>query len=78
MPITAGGKMILKIIALFLRKKRMDLKNIAKTIQNIASIVKIKFSIGKVFKEYMGHSIQEWTKQKFLKAVFHKFYLVHS
>ena len=54
--------MILKIIALFLRKKRMDLKNIAKTIQNIASIVRIKFSIGKVFKEYMGHSIQEWTK----------------
>ena len=27
---------------------------------------------------YMGQSIEEWTKEKFLKAVFHKFYLVHS
>ena len=26
----------------------------------------------------MGQSIQEWTKQKFLEAAFHKFYLVHS
>ena len=26
----------------------------------------------------MGQSIQEWTKRNFLKAVFHKFYLVYS
>ena len=26
----------------------------------------------------MGQSIQEWTKLSFLKAAFHKFYLVHS
>ena len=25
-----------------------------------------------------GSSIQEWTKQNFLKAAFHKSYLVHS
>ena len=29
-------------------------------------------------KEYLGQGIQEWTKQNFLKAAFHKFYLVHS
>ena len=28
--------------------------------------------------EQMGQSIQEWTKQNVLNAVFHKFYLVHS
>ena len=27
---------------------------------------------------HMGQNIQEWTKETFLKAVFHKFYLVHS
>ena len=27
---------------------------------------------------YLGQSIHEWTKQIFLKAVFHKIYLVHS
>ena len=26
----------------------------------------------------MGQSIHEWTKSNFLKAVYHKFYLVHS
>ena len=26
----------------------------------------------------MGQSIQKWIKSNFLKAVFHKFYLVHS
>ena len=27
---------------------------------------------------YMVQGIQEWTKQNFLKVVFHKFYLGHS
>ena len=29
-------------------------------------------------KIYLGQSIQECSKYSFLKAVFHKFYLVHS
>ena len=30
-----------------------------------------------MFPFYLGHGIQEWTKQNSLIAVFHKFYLVH-
>ena len=30
-----------------------------------------------MFPFYLSHGIQEWTKQNFLIAVFHKFYLVH-
>ena len=30
------------------------------------------------FYLHIRQSIQEWTKQNFLKAAFHKFYLVHS
>ena len=31
-----------------------------------------------ITKAYLGQSIQEWTEKNFLKAVFHKFYFVHS
>ena len=30
------------------------------------------------FRDDTGQGIQEWTKQKFLKAIFRKFNLVHS
>ena len=44
----------------------------------VVYLIYMGFRYMAIFVANMGLSIQEWTKQNFLKTVFHKFYLVHS
>ena len=53
-------------------------QNFSEQLVNTAEMP-IKFLGQTVQKHFhLGQSIKEWTKQNFLKAVFHKLYLVHS